>query len=231
MLEMNKRHQLLSIWCAALGGVIILIGYWPMAKFFPPLSPSASAQEIVNIYNGNLFGIRLGMVLMQLGAAMFFPLVAVIGIQMRRIEGAHPVLAYTQMLAGTINFLFLLLPAFFWTVAAFRPDRSPEITQLMNDFGWLCFVMPVTPAMVQNAAIGVAVLSDRSAKPVFPRWLAFFNFFIAILFFADLMITFFKAGPFAWNGAISFYMPLTVFSIWAIVMIKLLLTAVREQQN
>ena len=231
MLSMSQRHQLLCTWCAVAGALVIGLGYWPLAQFFPPHAPTASAADIAAIYQQNTFGIRLGMILMQLGAAMLFPLIAVIGIQMRRIEGANPVLAYTQMLAGIINFLFLLIPAFVWTVAAYRPDRPPEITLLMNDIGWLAFIMPITPAIIQNVAIGLATLADKRLQPIFPRWLAFFNFFVSLLFVADLMITFFKVGPFAWNGAISFYMPLTVFSIWVIVMVRVLLAAIRAQQD
>ena len=230
MRSMSKSHQLLCVWCSALGILVLGIGYWPIANFFPPHNPMASADEIVAIYQQHTFDIRLGMILMQVGAAMLFPFLAVVSLQMRRIEGAQAVLADTQMLAGLINYLFLLVPAFIWTVAAFRPDRSPEITLLMNDMGWLAFIMPITPAVIQNLAIGFAVLADKGERPVYPRWLAFFNFLASVLFIADLMITFFKTGPFAWNGLISFYVPLTVFTLWAIVMIALTLKAVNQQQ-
>jgi hypothetical protein len=228
---LNKRNHLLCLWCVAIGVVVVGIGFWPVANYFPPHQPLASAGDIAAIYHQHTFSIRLGMVLMQIGAAMVFPLVALIAIQMRRIEGAHSVLASTQMVAGVINVLFLLLPPFIWTVAAYRPERSPELTQLINDIGWLAFLMPITPAVIQNFSIGIAVLSDRSARPVFPRWVAFLNFFVALCFISDLLITFFKTGPFAWNGALAFYLPFVVFSSWIFIMVAMLFRAVRQQDD
>lgn len=230
MITLSKKNQLRCIWSAAIGMAFIGIGFFPLAHFLPPHSPAASAQEIADIYQQNTFGIRLGMIAMQIGSAMIFPLLGVISIQMKRIDGATLVLAYTQMLAGIINFFFFLLPPLIWTVAAFRPERSPEITQLMNDFAWIAFVMTVAPAAAQNISIGVATLQDSRPASVFPRWLAFFNFLLSILYIADLLVTFFKNGPFAYNGAISFYLPLVCFSSWLIVMMVCSHKAVRQQE-
>jgi hypothetical protein len=40
---------------------------------------------------------------------------------------------------------------------------------------------------------------------------------------------FFKHGPFAWNGIIGFYAPLTVFFVWLVITTYLLLTAIKRQ--
>jgi hypothetical protein len=35
-----------------------------------------------------------------------------------------------------------LLPGLAWTIAAYRPDRAVEITQALNDTGWILLVVP-----------------------------------------------------------------------------------------
>lgn len=43
------------------------------------------------------------------------------------------------------------------------------------------------------------------------------------------LVTFFKSGPFAWNGILAFWLPLTVFGIWYGVMFMLLRKAILGQ--
>ena len=93
---------------------------------------------------------------------------------------------------------------------------------MFNDAGWLMFLMPFTTFIVQNFAIGLAILGDRSAQPVFPRWVAYFNFWVAVLFLPGGLLTFFKSGPFAWNGLFAFWVPFVVFFTWYILMFALL---------
>ena len=43
------------------------------------------------------------------------------------------------------------------------------------------------------------------------------------------LAVFFKDGPFAWNGIIGFYVPLTVFAIWVLVTTFVLTKAIKRQ--
>jgi hypothetical protein len=52
--------------------------------------------------------------------------------------------------------------------------------------------MPFTPFVIQNISIGVAVIQDNSPQRVFPRRVAYFNFWIAALFLPGELLTFFK---------------------------------------
>jgi hypothetical protein len=70
--------------------------------------------------------------------------------------------------------------------------------------------------MVQNVAVGVAILRDRSG--LFPRWVAFLNFFVALSFIPDVLAWFFKTGPFAWNGLFVFWLALTTYCVFLFVM-------------
>ena len=102
---------------------------------------------------------------------------------------------------------------------------------MMNDLGWIMFVMAVSTGICQNLAIGLAVISDKSSEPVFPRWVGFFNFWVALLTLPGLLLTFFKTGPFAWNGMLAFYLPAGVFFLWIFVMIYAVIKAVDQLQS
>ena len=41
----------------------------------------------------------------------------------------------------------------------------------------------------------------------------------------------FNTGPFAWNGLISFYLPLVVFTLWIIAFVTCLLRAIGQQER
>ncbi len=227
---MNAKSQILCAWCGILCPLVMFAGLWPAAGFFPPHLPTASADEIAAIYQAHATGIRFGMILILIAGALYGPFTASITAQMRRIEHrATPVLSYAQFGAGIASILLFLIPALIWSVAAYRPERSPEITQALNDIGWFFFVMPFVLAFVQNLALGFTIIGDKRARPVFPRWVGFFNFWIALLFVPGCLLTFFKTGPFAWNGLIAFWLPACIFGPWFFVVSIYVIKAARQQ--
>lgn len=113
------------------------------------------------------------------------------------------------------NAFMTFMPPLFWLVAAFRPqERSVELTWLLSDLGWLWFLGGIAVVMPMFIVLGVAVLSDRSTHPVFPRWMGWLSFCIFVAFLPDQLLFFFKSGPFAWTGIFSFWIPLTCFCGW-----------------
>ena len=227
---MNTRSQILCAWCGILCPAAMFIGLWPAAGFFPPHLPTATAVEIATIYQNNTNGIRLGAIFIMIAGALYLPFTAAITAQMRRIENrTTPVLTYTQFAAGAASSLLFVIPALIWTAAAFRPERNPEITQVLNDIGWFFFVMPFVLGFTQNLALGFAIISDINKTPVFPRWLGYFNFWVALLFVPGCLVTFFKAGPFAWNGLLAFWVPAAVFGPWFVLVSLYVMKAARQQ--
>lgn len=226
---MNARS--LERWCVWSGVAAITtftLGF-VFAGFIPPPSPSRSVEEVVAYYQQHATGIRAGMVLMMISGMFVPPLVAVISQQMRRIPGAHPLLVYAQLSAGTLGAVFFITGALVFIVAAFRPERPADITYMLNDFAWIVTVLPWAPAFIQNVIIGIAILGDTRADPLFPRWLAYFNFWVAIGFIPGGLLAFFKTGPFAWNGAFVFWLAGSVFIAWFIVMTTMLFRAIRRK--
>ncbi len=146
--------------------------------------------------------------------ALMGPWVAELTVQMRRIEGRHSVLAFTQLALGAVLILEFIYLTMFWQVATFRPERSPEAVQLLNDMAWLPFIALTGSVVIQAAVIGFALLGDQGPDPVFPRWAGYFNLWCALMFTPGSVTVFFKDGPLAWNGVIAWYLPLGAFGIW-----------------
>jgi len=88
-----------------------------------------------------------------------------------------------------------IIPAVLFLVTAYRPDRPPELTFLMNDLCWIMVVLPWPPAFIQNIVIATAIIHDESPQPIFPRWVAFFIFGVAIGFLPGSLLPFFKRDP------------------------------------
>jgi hypothetical protein len=224
----NAQSQLLCLWTGLIGILLFFVGYWFLAGLVPPPSPHDTALQIQHFWAHHTDLRRLGLVVTMFAGALTGPFVAVITTQMRRIEGEHSPLAWTQLGMGMIGVLLFIFPVMVMQAIAFRPTRDPNLMLLLNDAAWLPFVGVWMCAFVQNFALGFAILKDTAEK-VFPRWLAYFNFWVALLFIPGSMIYFFKTGPFAWNGLFCFWLPLSVFGLWFFVMFPFLRKAILSQ--
>lgn len=91
-----------------------------------------------------------GLMLATLGLGCIAPLIAAITIQMIRMEGRPPVLAFAQLAAGSVTAVLLVVPILIMTITGFRPERDPELTVMLNDLAWLLFLTPIAPFIVQN---------------------------------------------------------------------------------
>ena len=125
--------------------------------------------------------------------------------------------------------LVFVFAGVFWTAAAFRPEHDPELTRMLNDPGWITMLMTFSPVIVQNISVGLCILSDRLPEPVFPRWVGFYNLWVAVLFVPGGMLTFFKTGPFAWDGLFVWWVPFLVFFTWYVGMFFVVLGVVKRQ--
>lgn len=226
---MNPRVQTI---CVAMGPIAIgtfFVGF-AIAGFFPPPSPHLSLAQVAHMYRTSPGQIRLGGLIMVFSSGLVTPFAAAVAIQMRRIEGTETaVLSLTQLAAGTAGILLFLIEAMFWSIAAYRPDRPPVITQTLNDIAWFFTVMPFALIFVQALAIAAAVLTDKRAEPVYPRWVGYFNVWCACLYVPGGTCTFFKSGPLAWNGVLAFWLPATVYCTWFVTMAVQTSRAARRQ--
>ena len=217
--------------CAYSGIVCVLLffGGFVAAGFLPPMSPGMSAAQVAAYYQAHAAGIRLGAALIFLSSGCYVWFTAVISGQMRRIPGVHATVINAQLAGGAFGCLTFLVPALLFAVTAFRPDRSPDATLLLNDMSWIILVMPWIPFMAQYFAFAFAILSDPGPRPVFPRWLAYFNIWTELMFTPAIILPFFKSGPFAWNGVFVFWVPATAFTALFIVNTTFLIKAINSE--
>lgn len=214
-MSLIRRTTLFGAWCGVGYCVLLLIGWWVIGGFFPLHDPSAGPEAIAEFFRTHDGGSRAGLVLVMWGGATFIPFAAALTDYVSRIEGRNGPLTRIMGMATYSNALMTFLPPMFWLVAGFRPQqRSAELTYLLNDLGWLWFLGAIAVVMPMFIAHGVAVLHQPEQQQIFPRWMAWLSFLIFCAFIPDQLMFFVKSGPFAWNGVISFWIPLTLFCNW-----------------
>lgn len=220
--------------CAS-GGIIFAIlfgvGFVAIARFVPPLDPSDSAAEIAAIYRGHTNAIRTGLVLCYVGTMFFLMFGSGIIGQTRRIKGVPPTLTYLQVSSYASAVLLIILPLTTWLTIAFRPDAwSDESMQLLNDFGWITFVIGFAPFVTWVVSTGLAILCDQDeANPVFPRWSGYLSVFMGFVQMSAVLLAYVRTGPFAWDGLFSWWIPMTDFFSWFLVITVLTMRAINRQ--
>jgi len=217
---MSKSNELLCAHSGLAFGLLMAIGIFGIAGWLPVHDPSWSAEHIARIFQDDRTRIQIGMMTMASAAVLFWPFAAAISTQLRRVEGrdSHP-LTYVQMASATGTVMAILIPAYSWLAVTYRPgDPSPETMQLVNDFNWFNFVGMFPPAVIQNLAIGICILSDRSDRPLFPRWLGIANLVEASVYMVGFLMPFSQVGLFAWNGLIGFWAVAILFFGWLVTM-------------
>jgi hypothetical protein len=228
---MDSRVARLCAWSGVAMMVFWMVGFWMFAGFVPPPSPTATAQEITRLYLTHPNSIRFGLLLTAVGSALLAPYCALISIQLTRIEGERPLLAYTQLILGATLILEFIFPVMALQAALFRADRPEAAIQTVSDVVWITFVGTVSTAVLQLIVIGIGMLRDQRTEPIFPRWAGYLSIWIGLIFASGGACVFFKTGPFAWNGVFAFWVPLTVFGIWIGAMTYLLLRAVTREES
>lgn len=216
------RARMFSIWTGIHYCVLATIGWWLVAGFVPPMSPSMSAEEVAAVFQEDTTRIRIGMIITMFAALIIIPFSAAIARVLARLEGGYGVLAGSALLGGAGTMVLTFYPAVWWLVTAYRPERAPELILLFNDMSWLQFIGGVSMYFALPLSIAYAAFNDKSENPVFPRWAGYANIWIVIGMIPGQIMFFVHGGPFAWNGVIGFWIPLTVFFGWFLLTFYLL---------
>ncbi|MCV7173354.1 hypothetical protein H7I41_25875 [Mycobacterium manitobense] len=221
--------QSVSLWAALAAAVVLLVAFVAFPGFFPPMSPTLPAEEVAAFYRDNAAMIRFSMITFNLCAIMLLPLFLVIVVQMKRMAGQSHVLAYCYLTAVVSGATIFALADIFYLVAAFRPDRGPELVQLLNDMAWIIFIAPVGMLVAQNLLLALAVYFDSGPRPVFPRWVGHYSLATGLAMAPAAAAAVVTTGPLAWDGVVSFWLRNGAFAAFVVVMFFVLRTVLRRQ--
>ena len=105
------------------------------------------------------------MITFNLCGIMLLPLFMVIVVQMKRMATQSHVFAYCYLTAAVSGATLFALADIFYLVAAFRPDRNPELVMLLNDMAWIIFIAPVGALVAMNLLLGCRDLLRRRTQP------------------------------------------------------------------
>jgi hypothetical protein len=228
-MSMNTRGQRILLWTAPPAAALFLLAYLVFPVFWPPLSPTLSPEEVAAFFRDNTTGILGVVILCNLIAGALVPLFAVAAVQISRVATSSSVFTYAYIICVGIGITAFILADYCWGMAAFRPDRDPQLISLLNDMAWFFFIAPVGTIIVQNLCLALSVYLDENPDPIFPRWFAHFNIAVAALLIPSAFTILYKSGPLAWNGAVSFVLRLIVFAVYIVVMFLVLLRTVNRQ--
>ena len=226
---MNVRAQWISLWITPFFGAILLLAFFAFPGFFPPMSPELSAEQVAAFYRENTAMIRFSMITFNLCAIMLIPFFMTIVIQVKRMALPSQLLAYSYLCCIAGGATLFAIADIFWLIAAFRPDRNPQLILLLNDMAWLIFIAPVGMVVVANLCLALAVFLDARPVPIFPRWVAYFSIATAVAMTPAACAVIFRTGPLAWDGALSFWLRLGAFGLNIAVMFFVLYGAIKRQ--
>jgi hypothetical protein len=227
----DVRAQRISLWITPLFGGILLIAFVAFPGFFPPMSPEMPADQVAAFYLENSAMIRFSMITFNLCAIMLVPFFMTIVIQIKRMALPSQLLAYTYLCGIAGGATLFAIADIFWLIAAFRPGRNPDLILLLNDMAWLIFIAPVGMVVVANLCLALAVFLDARTKPIFPRWVAYFNIATAAAMTPAACAVIFRTGPLAWDGVLSFWLRLGAFAVNVAVMFVVLRAAINRQAS
>lgn len=218
-----QRLRIGAAWTGPLFALVLFTGWGVVAgMILPPWSPQDSPAQVAASYQGDIGRIRVGMLLLMLSALLAMTFTAAICHHLRELEGRASILTWTAGLGGAAVMCLTFYPATFWLVAAYRPDRSAELTQLINDVAWLQFIGGVTIFLALPIAVMLASFLDERPHAVFPRWFGYYSLWTMLLVLPDQLLFFFHDGPFAWNGLFGLWIPAASFGSWFFVMFVVL---------
>lgn len=225
--------ELILLWTLPATLAIWIACYFLFPGFNPPMSPTMSADQVAAFYRdpARLPEIRYSMIMFNWFGVCLIPILALIAMQIRRMAHRTPIFSYAMLGCAAGGPTLFLVANVCWLLAAFRPERSPELTQLLNDFAWITFTILVAFLIGQGVILCLAIYLDDQPRPVFNRWVAHFNLLVAAALIPAAFVGVAKSGPLAWNGVLSFWLKNVAIAVWIVVMGVVLGRAVHRERT
>ena len=224
--------EVLLLWTLPVLGIVWLAAFLLFPGFLHPMPPTMSAAEVAAFYRDpeNLPRIRYSMIVFNWFAVGLIPILALIVLQIRRMAHRTPILSYAIIACAAGGPTIFLMANLFWLLAAFRPERDPELTLLLNDLAWVTFSSQVGFLIAQSVILALAIYLDRQERPVFQPWVAHFNLVVAALLIPSAFAGAAMTGPIAWDGLLTFWVRNVAIGLWIVVMGVVLARAIGRQR-
>jgi hypothetical protein len=221
-----------AVWSGIVLIVAMIFAQGFLMHFIPPPSPALSADKLAHKFIDRQNEIRLGCLIQCIFWSFWATWSIAITVFIRRMERGFPILTYSSLALNGGGYVFFILIPMTWAVIAFRADTlAPAVIQIMNDWVWFDFLFTWPPFAVFMVVIGLAIMKDRNVPTLYPRWVAYLNFWCAMLIFPAGLIVFFHTGLFAYDGIGAFWIPFAVFFGWMIAMSVTTLQAINRQKH
>lgn len=224
--------ELILFWTLPAVGLIWISAFFLFPGFIHSMSPTMSAEQVAAIYRdpANLSRIRYSMILFNWFCVGLIPIVMLLVIQIRRMAHRTPILSYCMLACAAGGPAIFLIADLFWLLAAFRPERPAELTQLFNDLAWVTFTVSVPYLIMQCVLLALAIYWDRQDHKVFKPWVAHFNLAVAVALAPAAFTGLALGGPMAWNGLLPFWVKNIAIAVWIVVMGVVIGRAIRRQR-
>lgn len=228
----NWKGELILLWAMPVIWLFWLGSFLAFPGFVQPMSPNMSAQEVAAFYfdADNLPRIRYSMIIFNWFGVALIPLLAMIAVQINRMAHRTPIFTYCFIGCIAGGPTLFCIADLFWLIAAFRPERNPDLVLLFNDMAWITFTSQIAFLVAQNVFLALAIFLDRQERPIFPSWVAHFNLLTAAAMAPAGFAAMHFDGPLAWDGFISFGVKNGAIAVWIVVMTLVLGKAIYRQR-
>ena len=210
----NLRWQVFAAECGIAFEILFTIFWGFFGHNLPPAAPSLTGPQLAAHFVTHRNAILFGNSMAALVAVLWIPWTAQLTVVMRRIEGTSPVLTIIQLSGGILTAWVLMFCPAIWATAVFRTDLEPNTIRALNDLGFILFNITYAVTSVQAVAAGIVGLAEQGEHRVFPRWVSSWAIFAGVSFLVLTAMPFYKTGPIAWNGALSFWGLFGTYFVW-----------------
>lgn len=211
-----RWHQFFAL-SGVIGVVMCLVAWevcWPQPPDF-----DLSAADTAAFYAAHQQGMLIGIVITSIGLPFLMAWTLQLGAMMRRLEGGSSMVSIVATVGTLTIDILLVFDLAVWAVAAYRPtDTAPDITRAFSDLGWISSMFIWPPLAVGMALTGVLIYTTRHQAGALPMWAAWVSWIAAVAEPGQAVIIFEKSGPFAPDGAMSWYLAVFTWGPWILLL-------------
>ncbi len=226
----SKLDQWICFWSIPVFYVFFGLVFVCLTRTMPPPSANVSQAGAISFFQSvaGVTNTHIGFALLVFSLGFYAMNNALVVVQMKRMEGVSQAMAYAYIVVLSLGALpGCMFIAIVYSVAAMRPDRDPQLVSMLYDMGMLSYVGSLGCFVAQYVVFVIAVLLDK--RRIFPKWIAYFSIWVIFTEILAGPIFAFKTGPFAWDGAISFWLGTVVWVFWQFSFTICLYKAIKRQ--